>query len=175
MALFKGLIFGGAYLRREICVLKSIGPALQLEGNLQFLLCFTFYLFESKFQVQAPRGAGETILTDGFLRCEFGGLIHGGAYFRNFTVLPKSAYFRNRFLISLPKGLAQSFSVFSSSCVQFIYGGPCHGKSQSLDSAALGILTLKVRFCTLSILSTIQKRSYVISYPYHPRPRERNI
>ena len=28
MALFEGLIFGGAYLRREICVYKSIGLAL---------------------------------------------------------------------------------------------------------------------------------------------------
>ena len=27
-ALFEGLIFGGAYLRREICVSKSIGIAL---------------------------------------------------------------------------------------------------------------------------------------------------
>ena len=27
-------------------------------------------------------------LTEGFLRYEFGGLIHGGAYFRNFTVIP---------------------------------------------------------------------------------------
>ena len=26
-------------------------------------------------------------LKEGFLRYEFGGLIHGGAYFRNFTVL----------------------------------------------------------------------------------------
>ena len=40
----EGLIFGGAYLRREICVSKSIGLALQLEGNLPFLLCFTLYL-----------------------------------------------------------------------------------------------------------------------------------
>ena len=27
-ALFEGLIFGGAYLRREVCVSKSIGLAL---------------------------------------------------------------------------------------------------------------------------------------------------
>ena len=43
-ALFEGLIFGGAYLWREICVSKLIGLALQLEGNLLFLLCFTLYL-----------------------------------------------------------------------------------------------------------------------------------
>ena len=33
----KGLIFGGAYVQREICVSKSIGLALLLEGNLPFL------------------------------------------------------------------------------------------------------------------------------------------
>ena len=40
----EGLIFGGAYLRREICISKSIGLALQKEGNLPFFLCFTLYL-----------------------------------------------------------------------------------------------------------------------------------
>ena len=47
-----------------------------------------YFVFEGKFQVQAPRGAyiwrGD--LTGGFLRYEFGGLIFGGAYFWNFTV-----------------------------------------------------------------------------------------
>ena len=40
----EGVIFGGAYLRREICVSKLIGQTLYLEGNLLFLLCFTLYL-----------------------------------------------------------------------------------------------------------------------------------
>ena len=83
----EGLIFGVAYLRREICVSKLIGLALWLEVNLLFLLCYTLYL-RAIFQVQAPGGAyfwsGD--LTDGFLHCRFGGLIFGGAYFRNFTV-----------------------------------------------------------------------------------------
>ena len=35
----EGLIFGGAYLRREIYVSKSIGLALKLKLNLPFLLC----------------------------------------------------------------------------------------------------------------------------------------
>ena len=52
-ALFGGRIFGGAYVRREICVSKSIGPALWLEVNLPFLLCFTLYL-RTIFQVQDP-------------------------------------------------------------------------------------------------------------------------
>ena len=57
----EGPIFGGAYLRKEICVSKSIGLTLQLEVNLPFLLCFTLCL-RAVFQVQAP-----------------GGLIFGGA------------------------------------------------------------------------------------------------
>ena len=52
----KGLIFGGAYLRREICVSKSIGLALLLEVNLSFWLCCTLYL-RAIFQVQAPQEA----------------------------------------------------------------------------------------------------------------------
>ena len=59
----EGLIFGGAYLRREICVSKSIGLALWLKVNLSFLLCFTLYMYlRVIFQAQAP-----------------GGLIFGGA------------------------------------------------------------------------------------------------
>ena len=57
----EGLIFGGAYLRREIYVSKSIGLTLSLQVNLPFLLCFTLYL-RAIFRVQAP-----------------GGLIFGGA------------------------------------------------------------------------------------------------
>ena len=51
-----------------------------------------YFVFEGKFQVQAPRGAyirrGD--LTEGFLRYDFGGLIHGGAYFRNFSKYEES-------------------------------------------------------------------------------------
>ena len=65
-ALFEGLIFGGAYLWREISVSKSIGLALQLEGILPFLFCFTLYLRAiSKYK------------TPGGLYLE--GRIHGGA------------------------------------------------------------------------------------------------
>ena len=73
-----------------------------MEGNLGFKINWAsltvgrkftvfalFYsVFEGNFQVQAPGGAyiwrGD--LTEGFLRYEFGGLIQGGTYFRNFTV-----------------------------------------------------------------------------------------
>ena len=46
------------------------------------------FVFESKFHVQAPRGAyirrGD--LTEGFLCYDFEGLIHGGAYFRRMLI-----------------------------------------------------------------------------------------
>ena len=48
---------------------------------------FTFYfVVESKFEVQVPRGAYIRTgnLTVVFLRYDLEGLIHGGAYFRNF-------------------------------------------------------------------------------------------
>ena len=71
------LKFGGAYLRREIFVSKSIGLALRLEVSLPFLLCFTLYL-GAIFQVQAPEGRGD--LMEVFLRWRLGGPIFGGAY-----------------------------------------------------------------------------------------------
>ena len=77
----EGLIFGGAYLQREICVSKSIGLALQLEGNLPFLLSFTLYL-RSISKYKSPGGLYlEGRFSGGFFLCyEFGGLTFGGAY-----------------------------------------------------------------------------------------------
>ena len=78
----EGLIFGGAYLRREICVSTSIGLAFSWKEIYRF--CFVLLCIEGNFQVQAPRAAyiwrGD--LTECFLRYEFGGggLIFGGAY-----------------------------------------------------------------------------------------------
>ena len=70
----EGLIFGGAYLWREICVSKSIGLALSLEGFLPFLLYSTLYLRASH--------------------------MYGGAYFRDFTVcFPYSVYMRRVVLV----------------------------------------------------------------------------
>ena len=73
--------------------------SLWWEGNLPFFALF-YFVFKGKIQVQAPRGAyiqrGD--LSEGFLRYDFGGLyleglIHGGAYFRNFTVERKFKVF----------------------------------------------------------------------------------
>ena len=80
-----------------------------MEGNLRFkidwaslsvgrkftVFVLLYFVFEGNFQVQAPGGWGGGAyiwrgdLTEVFLRYEFGGLIfegliHGGAYFRNF-------------------------------------------------------------------------------------------
>ena len=67
----EGLIFGGAYVQREICVSKSTGLAIFLERNLPLffvLLCAT----------SPPGGGGAYIwrgdFTEGFLRYEFGGV-----------------------------------------------------------------------------------------------------
>ena len=82
----EGLIFGGAYLRREICISKSTGLALQLGVNLPSLLCFTLYS-RAIFQVQVPRGLYlEGLFNGGCFTLPVWGLIFGGAYFRNFTV-----------------------------------------------------------------------------------------
>ena len=74
-----------------------------MEGNLRFkinwasvivgrkfpIFALFYFVFEGNFQVQAPGGAyiwrGD--LTEFFLRYQFGGLIFGGAYFRNFTIV----------------------------------------------------------------------------------------
>jgi len=39
----EGLIFGGAYVGREICVSKSIGLAFSEKEIYHFLLCITLY------------------------------------------------------------------------------------------------------------------------------------
>ena len=85
----EGPIFGGAYVRREICVSKSIGLACSGKE----ITIFAF-VFEGKFQVQASQGAfiWRSDLMESFFALRFGrglyleGLTHGGAYFRNFTV-----------------------------------------------------------------------------------------
>ena len=53
-----------------------------VKGRKFNIFALFFFVFEGKFQVQAPPGAyirrGD--LTEGFLRYDFGGLIFGGAY-----------------------------------------------------------------------------------------------
>ena len=55
--------------------------SLYWEGNLRFLLCFTLYS-RANSKYKPPRGAyiRRGVLTEGFLRYDFGGLIFGEAY-----------------------------------------------------------------------------------------------
>ena len=66
----------------------KIDWASLIVGSKFTVFALFYFVFEGNFQVQAPRGAyiwrGD--LTGAFLRYEVGGLIQGGAYFRNFTV-----------------------------------------------------------------------------------------
>jgi len=68
--------------------LKIDWDSLILGRKFTVFLCFTLYLMAiSKYK--PPRGLylEGGFLTEVFLRYEFGGLIFGGAYFRNFTVI----------------------------------------------------------------------------------------
>ena len=72
----EGLIFGGAYVQREICVSKSTGLAIFLERNL--LLFFVLLCATGQFpSTSPPRGGGlylEGRFYGSFLRYEFGGV-----------------------------------------------------------------------------------------------------
>ena len=73
----------------------KIDWASLIVGSKFTVFALFYFVFEGNFQVQAPQGGGgadvsRNDLTEGFLRYQFGGLealVHGGAYFRNFTVL----------------------------------------------------------------------------------------
>ena len=76
----EGLIFGGLIYGRKFAFQNRLGS---LAVGRKFTIFALFYfVFEGKFQVQAPQWAyiqrGD--LTEGFLCYGFGGLIFGGAY-----------------------------------------------------------------------------------------------
>ena len=64
-------------------------------GSKFIVFALFYFIFEGNFPSTSPRGGGAYIwrgdLTEGFLRYRFGGLIRGGAYFRNFTVYAPTA------------------------------------------------------------------------------------
>ena len=68
--------------------LKIDWASLIVGGKFTVFALF-YFIFEGNFPSTSPRGAciwrGD--LTEGFLPYQFGGLIFGGAYFRNFTVV----------------------------------------------------------------------------------------
>ena len=86
----EGPTLGGVYVRREIFVSKSIGLACSGKEICHF--CFVLLSIRGQIPSTSPQGAyiRKGDLTEGFLCYKFGvlyleGLIHGGAYFRNFT------------------------------------------------------------------------------------------
>ena len=78
-------------------------------GSKFIVFALFYFVFEGNFPSTSPRAAyiwrGD--LMEGFLHYRFGGLIHGGAYFRNFTV----AY--NKYL-SKPSFFSDKLSVLSN-------------------------------------------------------------
>ena len=68
--------------------LKIDWASLIVGGKFTVFALF-YFIFEGNFPSTSPRGAciwrGD--LTEGFLPYQFGGLIFGGAYFRNFTAV----------------------------------------------------------------------------------------
>ena len=89
----EGLILGGAYVRREICVSLSIG--LTCSGKEIYHFCFVLLCMRGQIPSTSPLGGlySEGRFNGGFfaLFMTLGGLcleglIHGG-YFWNFTVL----------------------------------------------------------------------------------------
>ena len=84
----EGLIFGGAYLCMERNLRFKIDWSSLIVGSKFTVYASFYFVFERNFLSTSPRGAyiwrGD--LTEGFLRYRFGGLIFGGAYFRNLTV-----------------------------------------------------------------------------------------
>ena len=80
------LIFGGAYVRRKICVSKSIG----LTWSGKEIYHFRFVLLCIRGQIPSTRG----IYSEGWFNGGFFALPFWGAYFRNFTVPEKGTTFR---------------------------------------------------------------------------------
>ena len=77
---FERLIFGGAYIRRGLStegkLRFKIDWASRTVGRKFIVFAMFYFVFEGTIQGKAPRG----LITEGFLRCECGGLIFGGTY-----------------------------------------------------------------------------------------------
>ena len=91
--LLEGLIFRGAYIWRGLSTEGNlhfkIDRACLIVGSKFTIFALFYFVFEGNYPSTSPWGAyiwrGD--LTEAFLGYRFGGLIHGGAYLRNFMVL----------------------------------------------------------------------------------------
>ena len=86
----EGPIFGRAYVPREICIIKSVGLACSWKEIYHF--CFVLLCTWGQILSTSPLGGlySEGRFNGGFFTLRFWGdlegLMHRGAYFRNFTV-----------------------------------------------------------------------------------------
>ena len=78
---YNEFIFGGAYVRMEICVSKSIG--LACSGKEIYHFCFVFLCIRGQILSTSPPGC---LYSEGRFNGGFFALRFWGAYFRNFTV-----------------------------------------------------------------------------------------
>ena len=78
----EGLIFGGAYVRWEICDSKSIG--LACSGREIYHFCFVLLCIRGQIPSTSSPGG---LYSEGRFNGGFFALRFRGAYFRNFTVL----------------------------------------------------------------------------------------
>ena len=89
----EGLIFGGAYIRRGLSTERNLhfktDWASLIVGSKFTIFALFYFVFEGNFSNTSPLGTyfWRDDLTEGFFVLPVGGLIFGGAYFRNFTVL----------------------------------------------------------------------------------------
>ena len=70
-------------------MLFKIDWASLIVGSKSTVFALFYFVFKGNFPSTSPRGGAyiwRGDLTEGFLRYRIGGLIHGGASFRNFTV-----------------------------------------------------------------------------------------
>ena len=82
--------------RREICISRSIMVACS--GKEIYHVCFVLLCIRGQIPSTSPPGGlySEGRFNECFLRYDFGGLIFGGAYFRNFTVFEIYKAFQDR-------------------------------------------------------------------------------
>ena len=77
----EGLIYGGKFAFQNRLGSLIVGSKFAVSA-------LFYFVFEGTFPSTSPWGAyiWRSDLTEGFLHYRIGGLIHGGAYFRNFTI-----------------------------------------------------------------------------------------
>ena len=101
----------------------KINWASLIVGSKCTVLALFYFVFEGNFPSTSPRRAyswggewGGCDLAEGFLRHRFGGLIFGGAYFWNFTVLIKFFWaFKSHWIVlfkSIKNGKILKFKIY---------------------------------------------------------------